>query len=57
MYADLPTLTTAANWADLLDGAGQAALEAILPGYIHPRRLNAYSGMSALTTMSARAMG
>ncbi|MBK9712478.1 MAG: putative maltokinase [Kouleothrix sp.] len=38
MYADLPTLTTAANWADLLDGAGQAALEAILPGYIHPRR-------------------
>ena len=38
MHTDLPTLPIAASWADLLDGAGRAAIEALLPGYIHPRR-------------------
>jgi trehalose synthase-fused probable maltokinase len=38
MTDSLPTLTIASNWQELLQLPGLAALEAILPGYIQPRR-------------------
>lgn len=34
----LPTLTIANSWQELLQPAGQAILEAVLPAYIQPRR-------------------
>ncbi len=49
--SNLPLLTTSGPWDSILTGAGRAALEQILPGYLLPRR---WFGSKARTIQSVR---